>query len=357
MTEERFLAHSCAAQLWVFLRLRHMEKYTIYLVNTGADAQLFCCFLERPQELASDPEVFANSEVSLRVTPDYKGLNRFVIPVQYVVAAGASTDPVALNAQVNSSIMSDANLTDTWDATYADAPPRQEPGLAIDASKVGKNQIAISSNHFNKVHNENNHWFGSQSLGLMTDAGFIGMTWSPSPGQTRTLTLTPKPTFYVAIGNYGSNSLADWTTILKAAHAVHVPTDFKYGECTVTYDESGNFHVSQGKPATILAAANEVRAPVTLDQRGLAGGQVAFLKSVYWRSGPEPGSDYTSLTGNITVDRTLAAGLTFFVLSNVIFTLGRNTQGQTAVRFSYSGAESANTIKSLFKAGATLFFR
>ncbi len=330
-----------------------MDTYTIYLVNTGADAQVFCCFLERPQELANDPEVFANTEASLRVTPHYRGLNRFVIPVRYVVAAGASTDAVAPNAQVNSSIMSNAYLTDTWRATYANAPPRQEPDLAIDASKTAADKIAITSNHFNKVQNESNRWFSSQSFGIMAKDGFIGMTWSPSPGQARML--TPKLRFYVAIGNYGSNTLTDWTTILKAAIAVNAPADFQYGECTVTYDESGNLHVSPGKPAMIVAAANDVVA--TFHNRALAGGRAAILKSVYWPSGPEPGPGYTSLTGSITVAQALAAGLTFFVLRGIIFTIDATTQGQTAVGFGYSGAESVTAIKSLLKAGAMLFFR
>lgn len=331
-----------------------MDTYTIYLVNTSADPQLFCCFLERPQELANDPEVFANSHVSLRVTPNYKGLNRFVIPVQYVVAAGASNTVVALKAQVSSAIMSDAKGTDTWNAAYANAPPHQEPDLAIDPSKTGADKIAITSNHFTKVQNENNHWFSSQSFGIMTEAGFVGMTWSPKPGQTRTV--TPKPTFYVAVGNYGSNSLVDWTTIAKTAQRVRAPGDFQYGECTVTYDGSGKFHVSQGKPAKILAAANAVSA-LTLDKPGLAEGKVASLRSVYWLSGPDPSSDYTALTGTITVDQALATGFTFFVLGGAVFPIDGKTQGQTTVRFNYSGGESAKVIKSHFKVGATLFFR
>jgi hypothetical protein len=341
----------------LFAWLWQMDTYTIYLVNTGADALLFCCFLQPPPELASDPAVFATSEVSLKVKPHYGGVNRFVIPVRYVVAAGAGTDPVALNAQIASSIRSNAGLTDTWEATYADAPPRQQPDLAIDASKAAAGQVAIKSNRFNKVQNENNHWFSSQSFGIMAKDGFIGMTWSPIPGQTKTLTLAPKPTFCVAIGNDGSNALADWSAISKAAQVVNVPGDFRYGECTVTCDGSGNLHVSQGKPATIMAAADRMSTPATFNKGEFAGDQAAILDRVSWLSGPEPGSDYTSLTGSITVDRALAAGLTFFVLGGVIFIIEEKTEGQATVGFSYSGAESADAIKSLFKAGATLVFR
>jgi len=35
--------------------------YTIYLVNKSRNDQTFWCFLQRPDELAADPAVFANS--------------------------------------------------------------------------------------------------------------------------------------------------------------------------------------------------------------------------------------------------------------------------------------------------------
>ncbi len=257
-----------------------MDKYTIYLVNTGADPQLFWCFLERPQELASDPEVFANSSAFLQVKPNYQGLNRFVIPVQYVVGAGANNQAVGLNVLVTSDITQNAKLTDMWDATYFDVPPPQGPDLRAGKSKVGPNQVAIKSNAFNKVKNEANNWFANQSFGIVTAAGFMGMTWSPKPAQTRTL--TPKLAFYVAVGDFGSNSLADWTTISNESEVVQVPNDFEYNECTVTYDASGNWSKTPGKPSRMLIAAEEMKAMATLDRRRLAGGQFDTVESVYW---------------------------------------------------------------------------
>jgi hypothetical protein len=331
-----------------------MDTYTIYLVNTGVGPEQFWCFLERPEDLLSEKEVFANSQATLEVASHYGGQARFVIPVQYVVAAGASNDAVGLSVQVLTNFVENANLMDTWDATYANAPPPMGPTLAIDSSKVGKNQIAIWSNDFNQPQNENdNQWFSSQSFGIQTKSGFVGMTWSPKPGQTTTL--TPKLTFYVAIGNYGSNSLADWTTISKKAQAIHSETDFLFGECTVSYDGSGNFSVSKGKPET-LVGADEIKALATLDKARLAGRQTDTLQGVYWLSGPDPDSDYTYLTGQITVSQAVTAAFAFFVLSGVTFAIDENARGQRTFKFSYSGPEAAKKIKSLFKAGATLLF-
>lgn len=332
-----------------------MDQYTIYLVNKGADDQTFWCFLERPQEIASDAEVFANSQAFVEVAPNYLGLNSFVIPVQYVVGAGATNQAVGLNVQVISTITSNANLADIWDADYKDAPPPRGPDLTKESSKTGDRMIAIKSNNFDKLKNENNHWFSNQSFGIMTAAGFMGMTWSPKAGQTRTL--TPKLTFYVAIGNYGSNSLADWTTISNTAQAINVPTDFKYNECTVTYGGKGDWAVTKGKPPKVLAAAAEVRALASPDESGLAHGQVDILQSVHWESEP-PGvqADFTFLTGTITVTQALTAAFTYFVLSGIVFTVNADARGQKTVRFSYSGDRGTNNIKSLFTAGVALVF-
>lgn len=224
-----------------------MDQYTIYLVNQSADTQTFWCFLAPPQELESDPGVFANSSASMSVSPNFPGTNSFVIPAQYVVGAGASNQAVGLNVQVISDITPDANLTDTWDAAYANVPPNQGPTLSMDPAKAGPGQIAITTNNFNQVNNENSGWFGSQSFGIRTEAGFIGMTWSPKPGQTRTL--TPALTFYVAIGPFGRNALASWDTISNSAQSVSVPNDFANNVCTVTYTPDGSFNADPGPPS------------------------------------------------------------------------------------------------------------
>src|SRR5262249_61371312 len=102
-------------------------QYTIYLVNESAVTQVFWCFLAQPQELASDPNVYANSSTSLAVGPFQPGYNTFTIPVQYIVGAGASNNAVGLNIQVTSSVQNNADLGQMWDANYATVPPNQGP--------------------------------------------------------------------------------------------------------------------------------------------------------------------------------------------------------------------------------------
>jgi hypothetical protein len=223
-----------------------MDKYTIYLVNESADRKLFWCFLELPQELVTDRRIYANSSASLSVDPNESSA-RFVIPVQYVVGAGASHNAVGLNVVLISSTTTNADLTDTWQANYANTPPNMGPGLTRDQLKTGAHNIAIKSNNFDNAGNESKGWFSNQSFGIQTEAGFIGMTWSPRPGQTRTL--TPRLIFYVAVGNYNSNSLAAWTTISSTSQVVQAPDDFENNECTVTYkEENGAWSVRRGKP-------------------------------------------------------------------------------------------------------------
>ncbi|BAW80130.1 hypothetical conserved protein [Candidatus Nitrosoglobus terrae] len=40
-----------------------LTEYTIYLVNKNSSGKNFWLFLERPEELAADEKVFANSSV------------------------------------------------------------------------------------------------------------------------------------------------------------------------------------------------------------------------------------------------------------------------------------------------------
>jgi hypothetical protein len=175
-----------------------VDTYNIHLVNTSASSQTFWCFLARPQELVDDPGVYANSSANLEVDPNSPADNYFGIPVQYIVGAGASNKAVGLNIQVVSSVTNDADVLDTWDANYADWPPNKGPTMSLSGTKAPPNSIAIVTNPFNQITNENNHC--NQSSGIETASGFIGMSWSPNPNQKRTL--IPKLKFYVSTGDF-----------------------------------------------------------------------------------------------------------------------------------------------------------
>lgn len=338
-----------------------VDTYTIYLVNKSADTQLFWCFLAPPQEVVNDPKVYANSSASLAVAPNSPGSNYFAIPIQYLVGAGASNNAVGLNVVVVSNVTNDANLQDTWGANYADWPPNEGPTMAKLGVQAPSNTIAIKSNGYNKVNNENNGWFANQSFGIQSEAGFIGMTWDPDAGQTRTL--TPKLTFYVATGDYGSNALASWNDVSNDSQAVNAPNDFLYNKCTVTYSETGGWSVTPGEPTAVALtrdldwfmseAHNELVALAYLSK---GKNQTDALVNVHWNSNVSAiGENEILLTGTLTVTAALTAAYTYFVLSGVTFDVKSGSSG-TTVNFSYSGAQSADKIKALFKAGAQLIF-
>ncbi|WP_294334460.1 hypothetical protein [uncultured Sphingomonas sp.] len=347
-------------------------NYTIYLVNQSSTTQTFWCFLTRPQELASDPNVFANSSASLAIRSNDPSTNSFTIPVQYVVAAGASNQAVGLNVQINSSISQNADLGQIWEAKYENAPPKMGPSLTLDSSSVGPKSLKIVTNPFNQEQNEALNWFSNQSFGIETESGFMGMTWSPSPNQSRTL--TPKLSFYVSAGSFGDSELADWTQVSNNAAQVSVPTSFSANACTVTYLNNGTWSVTPGKPPQMLFKENlsllgteDIAQLLALSYIDTNKIQQDTVKSVYWKNTTEALDAETEeegeaalltntfLTGTVTVTAALTAAFTYFVLSGVQFTVIGNPQG-TTVNFTYNGTMSAQAVQNLLVAGAQIVF-
>jgi hypothetical protein len=107
------------------------------------------------------------------------------------------------------------------------------------------NTIQIISNAFDQKINEDNKWFSNMSFGINSANGFMGVTWSPSPSETSTL--TPKFAFYIATGSYKSNSLVDMDTISNYAAQIEL-CDFKNLETTVTLTSTGAWVVTPGAP-------------------------------------------------------------------------------------------------------------
>ena len=349
-------------------------EYTIYLVNMSVNNQTFWCFLQQPEELKSNPKVFANSSANLTVRPNDPGLNSFTIPVQYKVGAGASNQAVGLNVKINTRQSSDADLKDTWLAEYVTVPPKMGPTLQRINQTATENTIVMKSNEFDQAINQSESWYENMSFGIETDSGFIGMTWSPNPGKTTTL--TPKLTFYIATGDYGSNSLADFTTISTTSGVVSVPNDFsRQREVTVVYGSNGVWSSYKGKPPQlgflnelIEAHLNLSRSHVDLTSMltrqfnlSMGGSTEATLQqdtitSVTWNSGEVICSDVglITLSGSLTVTVALAAAFTYFVLSGVNFNIVGSSQGETSFNFTYDGALSAQYVKDLFVTGANI---
>jgi len=200
--------------------------------------------------------------------------------VQYVTGAGASNNAVGLNVQIDSSIELNAELDDQFLATYADAPPNMGPLLGKTGTGAGGDQISIESNAFNKGENEINGWFSNMSFGIQTAQGFIGMTWSPDPSKTQTL--TPKLAFYVAVGDYGSNTMADWTTVSNDSAEIVVPDSFELNNTTVTYTATGEWEVTPGEPSADARAeaSSVIRTQRLLSKAYLQLAENAGLKNL-----------------------------------------------------------------------------
>ena len=269
-------------------------SYTIYLVNNSMSTQVFWLFLAPPEEL-STPDVFANSSTSLAVPANSPATNTFTVPVQYVVGAGASNNAVGLNVVISSTISQNTDLQQGWQATYADAPPNMGPTLLAGSAPANKDQIAIASNGFNQASNEANGWFSSMSYGVKTSQGFAGMTWSPSPAQTRTL--TPLLQFYVAVGTFQANSLAAWTDVSNTSAQLDVPSSFLQNKCTVTYTATVGWTVTPGAPSThrSLESGESAMAHSLIQSHQLLSGAHADLVDIlHSMAGHEAGHDSDS---------------------------------------------------------------
>lgn len=343
------------------------NQYKIYLVNQSSSTQTFWCFLTRPQEVAGDPTVFANSSASLAIDSNDPSTNSFTIPVQYVVGAGASNNAVGLNVKVDSTISQNSDLTQVWDAVYANVPPNKGPKLTLDSGTVGPNSLKIITNPFDQENNEANDWYANQSFGIQTAAGFMGMTWSPSPNQSRTL--TPKLSFYINVGSFGSSTLADWTDVGNDAAVVSVPGSFSAGACTVTLLNNGKWKIVPGKPSQLALMEDlpflksdglgQLMAMAYLSDGSL---QQDNVTSVRWDSQLDAQDaldadevNLTILSGTITVGVALTAAFGYFLLSGTSFTVN-SIVGGTTVNFTYNGTLSAQAVKDLLVAGAQVVF-
>ncbi len=222
-----------------------VDTYTINIVNKSVSTQSFWLFWQKPENIEVNTGVYANSSAQISIQSNQPGTNKFVIPGQCVVGAGAGNKPVGLNAKIYSSVTNNADLGDVWNVVYYDTPRNQGPTMGKDNATASPNMISIKTAPFDKAVSQNNGWYASQSFGIETENGFIGMTWSPDPNTT--ITLEPKLEFYVATGSYGANTMADWTEISNCAAQISAPRDFDGTRvCTVTYNSNGTFSVAQG---------------------------------------------------------------------------------------------------------------
>ncbi|TPG39993.1 hypothetical protein [Flavobacterium pectinovorum] len=224
--------------------LNSRTNYTIFLRNESRDTKNFWLFLEKPNGLSNN-EIYANSSVYLSVSPNDRGTNTIVIPTKYSLGAGASSKAVGLGVQIDSNVVVDAELKQTWEAHYASTPPKQGANLnLVQGQGSPDNSIVLLSNSFDKAKNESDNWYSNASFGIQTQNGFLGVTWSPYPNEQ--CLITPNLSFYIATGSFKSNELADLATISGQSAKVEL-RDFKNFEVTVTLNSRGQWMVQPGR--------------------------------------------------------------------------------------------------------------
>lgn len=215
-------------------------NYKINLINHSLSDQKFWCFLGEPKA-SFRSTVFANSDTYVIVPiNDGSQRNSFNIPWQNVVAVGASNEAVASGAHIESSVTERTGVEVMWEADYSEKKP---PTL----KQSGRARtLTIQSNYFNKGLEMANQRYGSMTYGVQSDEGFLGITWSPAPG-TR-YQIEPRVRFYVAIGDFQSNRLADIPVISRSAAEVTESEFDANGEATVVLSVDGNWQVYAGPP-------------------------------------------------------------------------------------------------------------
>lgn len=221
--------------------------YKIYLVNQSGDSQVFWAFLAKPN-ITNASEVFARSNTSLQISGDSTNINSFTLSDQYMIGASSSSNIVSLNAAIDSSATRLAELNQLWQVDYATVPPNQGPTIPDKSSNTSSAaNIAMVTNSFNKATNEAYSWYSTMFFGVKAAAGLIGLSWSPDP--QKTYTVTPNLIFYIAVGSYSNNSLVDINEISNNSAHCNTATDFDVkNQCTVIYTQVGGWEVAKGTP-------------------------------------------------------------------------------------------------------------
>lgn len=347
-------------------------QYKIHVLNQGMAAQDFWCFLSAPV-MNVGSTVYANSAANLSVVPNSQSDNSFTIPLQFSIGADASNLAVGLNVVVDSSVTENVDLGQAWTAGYATAPPLQGPTLAMASQGGPTTSLSISSNHFNAGINAANNWYESQSFGVESAQGFMGVTWVPNPGDVTTI--TPTLSFYVATGTFSANKLAEMNTVSGDCATISTTQFSGSNEAWVVLDDQGFWHVYSSKPTSSrnanvdlliqsqakLSSAHAQLVNYVLgdgEERGNTPSINDKVNRVTW--GPatidaETG-DMFVVTGTMVL-AAAAVAITTFIVGGISFTANGTTDGGTTWHFSYSGPKTLKTLKEALKDGATIAYQ
>ncbi|MBF4333307.1 hypothetical protein EAY29_24095, partial [Vibrio anguillarum] len=236
------------------------DLFKIYIINESTTKETFWLFLDKPKQLNVGSEIFANSAARLTINTGSQPVAEFEIPLQFKLSAKSINRAVGLNVKVSTSQTENINLTDVWEANFYTGEDHQAPDLTKVSGKAKDNEIIYKDNHFDPDDAIANEWYPSQSFGLETASGFVGMSWEARPGKQ--VSIAPEVKFYISTGDYTANKLADYTTV--SDNSAELTLDkFKGGAATVTYTASGDWKITAGRPKHMLSDENEVEEAIS----------------------------------------------------------------------------------------------
>jgi len=222
------------------------DELTIHIINKYDSKETFWCFLAKPKALDTGSDIFSNSSARLTLINDPTTEASFTIPVQFSLAAKSVNKPIGLGVKVSTRQQKPVELEESWGATFYTGGDHQAPSLKENGGKASENTINYSSNSFQPDKVIENDWYPTQSYGIETNSGFVGLTWEPRP--QKTVKIEPLLEFYISTADYKANSLANLTTISTKLATVKLK-DFKGKAVTVIYESNGDWTVKSGKPS------------------------------------------------------------------------------------------------------------
>jgi hypothetical protein len=224
---------------------------TIHIVSKSESKETFWCFLAKPEKLNTGTEIFANSSARLTIDKDSDPQASFGIPIQFSLAATSVNKPVGLGIAVSTRQKRNVELKESWKGIFYVGEDHQAPDLKSLSEPASDGSINYISNAFEPDEAIRNDWYPSQSYGMQTQAGFVGITWDARP--SKTIIIEPLVEFYIATGDYKAGTLANLTTISNNSANVKLNA-FKGKEATVTYGSDGSWKVTSGRPSLLISA-------------------------------------------------------------------------------------------------------
>jgi hypothetical protein len=226
-----------------------MDTYTIYIQNHAHSKETFWCFLAEPDQLEVGSKIYANSSARMTLNPSSSHTTaKFEIPIQYQLAARSTNKATGLGIKISTENTKPVNLGQAWAAKFYTEADHQAPDLSPNGNGAMPNEVLYNCNPFNPSSAIQNSWYPSQTFGMKTESGFIGMSWEALPNTK--VSISPNVKFYINTGTFHPNTLADYTVIKQKAAELG-KNDFKGFAATVILKEDGTFDKFPGAPVEL----------------------------------------------------------------------------------------------------------